>query len=114
VRVGDGRVGIRILQERAIRVVCGRAAAFGGLLIIAFQAGLVEPGGGIDLAVRLDPGASRLGAHGGSRTVRTRRYVDGRDTSCGLMLCVLVAIGLYLTYVGLAAFRAMREELRKN
>jgi hypothetical protein len=38
-----------------------------GLLIIAPI--LVEPAGGVDLAHRLDPGASRHDPHGGARTL---------------------------------------------
>jgi hypothetical protein len=81
-----------------------------------FSPVLVERAGDIDLAVRLDPGASRLGAHGGSRNVRRAAMSMDSIPLVRIIFGVLVAIGLYLTYVGWLAKPASplgKEQLRQ-
>lgn len=71
----------RILRKPAVRVVRGRSSGVRRATDHRISPVLVERGGSDHRAVRVDPGGPRLGPHGRSQTLRTRRWVYGRDTS---------------------------------
>ena len=93
----------RILRKPAVRVVRGRSSGVRRATDHRISPVLVERGGSDHRAVRVDPGGPRLGPHGRSQTYeRVGGSMDAIPLG-RLVFGVLVAIRLYLTYVGWAA-----------
>ena len=103
----DGRDGfVRATQEPQARTRAFARVLGPWLLIVPSIIALRAPEmgairiGGDHRAVRLDPGSPRLGPHGRSQTLRTRRRVYGHDTSWAARVRCPRSDRAYLTYVG--------------